>query len=117
MHTGERIKARRLSLGLSQRELAAKMGYKNHSVIARVESGVVDLPQSRLDQFAKVLGVSHGYLLGMVTEEESKKNDQLAELIVRLRADSDFYSTVLALSELSEKQYQSIKATISAFKE
>lgn len=117
MHIGDRIKARRISLGWSQRELAEKMGYKNHSVVARVEAGTVDLPQSRLDQFAKVLGLSHGYLLGLVSEDESKKNDQLAKLIVKMRSDNDFYNTVLALSKLSEKQYRGVQQLIAAFDE
>lgn len=117
MHTGDRIKARRISLGWSQRELAEKMGYKNHSVVARVESGQVDLPQSRLDQFAKVLGLSHGYLMGIVTEEESNKNDQLAKLIVRMRSDVNFYNTVLALSKLNEKQHRGVDQLIAAFNE
>ena len=117
MHIGDRIKARRISLGWTQRDLAAKMGYKNHSVVARIEAGSVDLPQSRIDQFAKVLGITHGYLLGLVSETESKKNDQLAGLIVRMRTDEDFYSTVLALSELSEKQYRGVQQLIAAFDE
>lgn len=117
MHIGDRIKARRVSLGWSQRELAERMGYKNHSVVARVEAGKVDLPQSRLDQFAKVLGLSHGYLLGLVSEAESKKNDQLARLIVKMRSDEDFYSTVVALSNLNEKQYRGVQQLIAAFDE
>lgn len=117
MHIGERIKARRLSLGWSQRELAEKMGYKNHSVVARVEAGTVDLPQSRVDQFAKVLGLSHSYLLGLVSEEDNKKNDQLAKLVVKMRSDEDFYNTVLALSELTEKQYRGVQQLIAAFDE
>lgn len=117
MHIGERIKARRVSLGWSQRELAEKMGYKNHSVVARVESGKVDLPQSRLDQFAKVLGVSHGYLLGLISEEENTKNDQLVRLIARMRKDNDFMDTVVSLSKLTEKQYESVKHLIDAFNE
>lgn len=117
MHIGDRIKARRVRLGWSQRELAEKMGYKNHSVVARVEAGKVDLPQSRLDQFASVLGLSHSYLLGLVSEAESEKNDQLAGLIVKLRSDEDFYNTVKALSNLSKKQFDSVKHLISAFDE
>ena len=117
MHIGERIKARRISLGWTQRELAAKMGYKNHSVVARVESGAVDLPQSRLEQFAQVLGVTHGYLIGLVSEKQSEKNDKLAKLVVRLRTDEDFYNTVVALSNLNEKQYRGIKDLIAAFNE
>lgn len=117
MHIGDRIKARRVALGWSQRDLAEKMGYKNHSVVARVEAGKVDLPQSRLDQFAKVLDLTHGYLIGIISEDESVKNDQLAKLIVKLRTDSDFYNTVVALSELNEKQYRGVQQLIAAFDE
>lgn len=117
MHIGERIKERRTSLGWSQRELAERMGYKNHSVIARIESGKVDLPQSRLEQFASVLGVTHGYLIGLVDASTSEKNDQLAKLIVKMRTDNDFYNTVAALASLNEKQYRGIKDLIAAFNE
>lgn len=117
MHTGAKIKERRLALGWSQRDLAEKMGYKNHSVVARIEAGTVDLPQSRIGQFATVLGVTPGYLLGLVSREESEKNDQLAKLVVKMRSDADFYNTVLALAELSEKQYRGVKSLIAAFNE
>jgi transcriptional regulator with XRE-family HTH domain len=85
MHIGERIKAQRVKLGWSQRDLAERMGYKNHSVIARIEAGKVDINQTRLDQFASVLGLSHGYLLGLVSAEESSMNDQLAKIIIKMR--------------------------------
>jgi transcriptional regulator with XRE-family HTH domain len=114
MHIGERIKARRVELGWSQRELAERMGYKNHSVVARVEAGKVDLPQSRLDQFAKVLGLSHGYLLGLISKDESKKNDQLAMLIVRLRKDPDFFEAVSSMADLPTAEYESIKSLLTA---
>jgi transcriptional regulator with XRE-family HTH domain len=117
MHIGSRIKARRTALGWSQRELAEKVGYKNHSVVARIEAGSVDLPQSRIGQFAKVLGVTPGYLMGLVTEEESKKTDQLAKLVLRMKNDIDFYNTVRALAELNEKQYRGVKQLIAAFDE
>lgn len=117
MHIGERIKARRVSLGWSQRDLAARMGYKNHSAVARAEAGIVDLPQSKVEQFAQVLGVTPGYLMGWVDAATSEKNDQLAKLIVKLRTDNDFYNTVVALASLNEKQYRGIKELISAFDE
>lgn len=117
MHIGSRIKARRVSLGWSQRDLAEKIGYKNHSVVARIEAGSVDLPQSRIGQFAQVLGVTPGYLMGLVTEEESKKTDQLARLVLKMKNDIDFYNTVVALAKLNEKQYRGIKDLIAAFDE
>lgn len=114
MHIGERIKARRVSLGWTQRELAEKMGYKNHSVIARVEAGKVDLPQSRLDQFAQVLGLTHGYLLGLVTEEQSNKNIEMAAMAQKLRKDPEFFEVVSMLAGLAPAEYASIKQLISA---
>ena len=117
MHIGDRIKACRTRLGWSQRELATRMGYKNHSVVARIEAGTVDLPQSRIGQFAQVLGVTPGYLLGLVTEAENKKNDDLAKIVVKMRTDNDFYNTVVALAELNEKQYRGVQQLIAAFDE
>jgi transcriptional regulator with XRE-family HTH domain len=64
MSIGQRIKQRRTELGWSQRDLAAKMDYNNNSTITRIESGKVDIPQSRIVKFSEVLGVSIGYLMG-----------------------------------------------------
>lgn len=114
MHIGERIKARRIDLGWSQRELAERMGYKNHSVVARVESGAVDLPQSRIDQFAKVLGISHSVLLGLVSEETSAKNDKIADLVVKMRKDPEFVEVVSMLASLPTAEYENIKGLLNA---
>ena len=116
MHIGEKIKARRISLGWSQRDLAERMGYKNHSVIARIEAGSVDLPQSRLDQFASVLGVSHAYLLGLVSEEVSVKNDRLAQLIVKMRKDPEYFEAVSNMADLSAADFENIKNLIIALR-
>lgn len=67
---GERIKARRQELKMTQRELAAKMGYTDHTTITRIESGKVDPPQSRIMQFAKVLGTTPSHLLDDGTAPE-----------------------------------------------
>lgn len=117
MHIGDRIKARRISLGWSQRDLAEKMGYKNHSAVARAETGTVDLSKSKVEQFAEVLGVTPGYLMGWVDEATSAKNDQLAKLIVKMRTDGEFYNTIVALANLDEKQFQAVQTLIAAFNE
>lgn len=72
MTIGERIKARRQELGLTQRDLAKRMGYTDHTTITRAEAGKVDLPLSRVSQFAEALRVSPSYLMGW--EDEDKKN-------------------------------------------
>ena len=60
----ERIRMLRINKGMSQDELGKRCGYEGRSMISRVESGCVDLPLSKVDLFAKALGVSPAYLAG-----------------------------------------------------
>ena len=53
MTTGERIKQRRLELGMTQAELAEKTGYSDKSSIAVIESGKNNLRQSKIQAFAE----------------------------------------------------------------
>lgn len=68
MEIHENIKALREHQGLSQEALAAKTGYKDRSSIAKIEAGLVDLPQSKIAIFADALGVTPGYLMGISDE-------------------------------------------------
>lgn len=54
----ERIKELRQKLKMSQEELASKVGYTDRSSIAKVESGQVDLTQSKIKAFADALGTT-----------------------------------------------------------
>lgn len=59
-----RIRARREELGMSQGELAKRLGYKSRSTIAKIESGENDIPQSKIEAFADALSVTAAYLMG-----------------------------------------------------
>lgn len=61
---GNRIKDRRIELGMSQDELAEKMGYKSRSTIAKIEKGVNDVVQSNIVKFSEVLKTDVSYLMG-----------------------------------------------------
>jgi transcriptional regulator with XRE-family HTH domain len=106
MSIGAKIKLRRNELQWSQRELSDKMGYSNHSTIARIESGTVDIPQSKIVKFAEVLGVSIGYLMGW--EQEEKKNDALADIVLRLRTDDELFNVVNAICNLDKEKLSSL---------
>ena len=110
MNIGERIKLKRNEKGWSQRELAAKMGYSNHSTVGKVETGKVDLPQSKVVQFAEVLGVSVAYLMGW-----QEKNDALTDIVVRLRTDNEFADIMKGISQLDPVQLASVKQVVDAF--
>jgi len=64
MELYRRIKMRREELDMSQDELAAKVGYKSRSTIAKIESGINDIPQSKLKIFAQALETNVSYLMG-----------------------------------------------------
>lgn len=49
------IRARRMQLGITQRELAQKCGYKDHTTINKIEKGKVDITFERLKQIATAL--------------------------------------------------------------
>lgn len=72
MTLGERIKARRKELKLSQTELANRTGYADKSAISKIESGAIDLGQSGIVTFARALETSVAYLMGW-TEETPQK--------------------------------------------
>ena len=65
MHTGEIIRTLREKQGMSQQALAARLGYKDRSSIAKIESGKVDLNQSRLERFAEVFDLPVSRLMGL----------------------------------------------------
>lgn len=60
----KRIRARREELGISQEELAKRMGYKSRSSINKIEKGENDIPQSKIVAFAQALRTTPEALMG-----------------------------------------------------
>ena len=71
MGIGSRIKQRRESLGMTQEDLAFKLGYKSRSTINKIENGARDVSQSKLFGFANALRTSPEYLLGYSSPNEA----------------------------------------------
>ena len=63
-----RIRQRREALGMSQEELAARMGYRSKSSITKIEKGINDIPQNKLEDFAAALETTTAWLLGLEAE-------------------------------------------------
>ena len=64
MNLYENIKFRRVELGLTQSELAAKVGYSDKGMISKVENGKVDLSQTQVVKFAQALETTPAALMG-----------------------------------------------------
>lgn len=74
------IKERRTELHLTQTELAEKMGYADKSMIAKIEKGLIDLPQSKILAFAKALGTTPAQLMGWESTSEMEYLEKCADL-------------------------------------
>ena len=90
-----------LNLGLSKSTLSdMKSGRKK---------GVSTLTAQKI---ANYLYVSVGYLLG---GEEEKKNDAIADIILKLRTDDTFVNVVSTIKDLSPEQLLAVQTFLSAF--
>lgn len=70
---GEQIKKRRIELGLTQEELAKKLGYKSNTTINKIELGINDITQSKVIEFAKALNTTPAYIMGWNTETKPNR--------------------------------------------
>ncbi len=72
------IRQLREELGLSQDELAKRLGYKSRSTIAKIESGSNDIPQSKIAAFAAALETTPARLLGLESPAEQHAPREVA---------------------------------------
>lgn len=88
----QRIKNRREQLKMSQEELATALGYKSRSTIAKIEAGENDIPQSKIEAFAKALHTTPAHLMGW---EEHVARPAGTVLATRLKAAREENSLAL----------------------
>ena len=70
MTIGERIKQRRQELGLTQEELARRLGNKTRASVCTVERDKEDLTTDRVEKYAAALECSPAYLMGYVNNPD-----------------------------------------------
>lgn len=109
MTLGERIKHKREELGLTQIELANRMGYKTRAAICNVEKGDDNLTTDRITKFAVALGVSESYLMGWEEDYIEKVN---TDTIVDIVFDRNIMKYVEMLMNLSEEHKKTVCDTI-----
>lgn len=71
------------------------------------------VPRSdNLYKLALALNISEAWLLGydvdMARTDDQKKNDQLAQLVAKMRNDDKFFDAVVALSDLDDARFQTV---------
>lgn len=109
---GKNIRRIRTSIGMTQEELAKKMGYKSKTTINKIELGVNDIPQTKIKLFAEVLGTTPAHLMGWEKEVEEKPVEtanRLADLFIGLEIKEDANDSKLAIMIDEYKQLDESK--------
>lgn len=70
---GKRIKKRRESLGITQKEMASRLGFRTCQFISNIERGVASIPSAKIDEFANILELDPKDLANVVTESIKSK--------------------------------------------
>lgn len=109
MGVGDKIKTARISKGMTQEELGKALGVQK-SAIAKYENGrVVNIKRSTLKKISDILGIAPSELIfDAYIEEEQKKNDIQADIILKMRTDAKFMAAVENLYRLDGEQLESI---------
>ena len=123
MTIGERIKQRRLELGLSVDEVAEKLG-KNRATIYRYESNEIEnLPVGTLEPLAKILETTPAKLMGWEDEELEEKgedpyyiNEDAKEYAQFLFKNPEYKVLFDAAKDVSADDLDLVKQLIDKFK-
>ena len=100
VNLGKRIALYRELAGLTQTELAEKVGYKDRTSIAKIESGTVKIPMKKLAKIAEVLNTS---IQVLCLKEESEASE---EVIKMTDYNEIFKKSVILLTKLDDEQLQ-----------
>lgn len=115
--TKDRLREAMQAVGKKQADLVRETGL-NRGTISRYLSGEVEPRMDAAHKLSAALGVSEmwlgGYDVPRARTQSAIKNDQLAELIVKMRRDPEFFEAVSKLSRLSPADYASITQLLAA---
>ena len=127
MEIGERIKLRRNELGLTQTELAQRMGLTSKTTICKAETKDFNPTMDRIKEFAKALETTPSYLMGwsdshtyMAESDKEQENffmnieDSKKKINIIPEVSIETEKKALELFQLYEKADPHIKAAIEA---
>ena len=92
MTIGERIRQRREVIGMSQDELAKRMGYKDRSSVSKIEKGNDDnIYLDTIQRTADILNCSPLYLMGWQDESGAPNGNEIPDHLKKYAQFIDLY--------------------------
>ena len=77
---GEIIRSRRIELGMTQEELAHKLGYRSRTTISRIEDGSRDVPQKSVRHIAQALDMDPAALITQQVSSEDNMTQRIRDI-------------------------------------
>jgi transcriptional regulator with XRE-family HTH domain len=131
MTTADRIKQRRLELGLTQLELAKRLGFSTKAAVSKIENQGDKVTLRNVEKFALALHCAPSYLMGWSDEkydgpeyEDYHKTAYERTMTFKVIADysgefipkTENEKEIIDLfSQLTEEQQQLVRNTMKAF--
>ena len=116
--TANRLRTAMTNAGKKQIQLVRETGVDKGS-LSHYLKGTYEPKQDVIHKLAKALNVSEMWLWGydcqMERPVEQKNNDAIADIIIRLRTDSEFLCLVESLYNLDEEKVRGVKQLLIAF--
>ena len=111
------IRQRRIELGMTQTDLAHKVGYSGKSMIAKIEAGMVDLGESKLSEIAEALRTTPSKLMGWdgISVMEIK-DSETREYLQELRDRSEMKMLFKSAKTASKDQIEAIVNLLESMK-
>lgn len=101
---GERIRNRRQQLGLTQQELAEKIGYKGRSSVNKIELSGRNLPPKKIKQIADALLTTPEYIMGWDDNLEDNENRNYILRYLKIADDETLRELRLYIDFLERKK-------------
>ena len=118
MTMGERIKQRRIELGMTQEELASKMGFKTKASISRLESNDRKLPLSKLKKMAMILDIPPSRLMmwdddGLEFGDKCDKDYHHQKASEGIMVQGNLLEVLNALPTLTDKELELVNGMLA----
>lgn len=113
MTKGQRIKKLREAKGYTQEELAKRLNTSKQAIGKYEKEIVTNIPSDRLEAMALILDTTPEYILGWDEKynavETQKNNDIMADIIIRMQRDPDFFDVAQILYSYDSNKIAFVK--------
>ena len=99
MNKGDRIKARRETMGLSQVEVAERLKISKQLYYKYENNIVTNIPSDKIEALADILDVTPQYIMGWT--EHSADNDRVGSAMWDLAKDKDLMGALKVYNRMS----------------